>query len=84
MGSEAEAEAEAAEASEMAEEEIDTESSVQNENPSTCGLDGYAHLGIDPNMLPKLSDSSTVNMIDTSYYPSKIDRHGKLIDRHKN
>ena len=64
MGSEAEAEAEAAEASEMAEEEIDTESSVQNENPSTCGLDGYAHLGIDPNTLPKLSDSSTVNMID--------------------
>jgi len=57
IGSEAEAEAEAAEAGEMAEEEIDTESSVhsdkiENAGTASTGSDGYTHLGLDPATMP--------------------------------
>lgn len=70
LDSEAEAEAEAAEAIEMAEEEAATGSSpphcMTSASVSTAAgsADGYAHLGLDPNTVPRLPDAATVALPD--------------------
>jgi len=48
----------------MNDEEMDQESAVQIDSSSALGSDGYTHLGLDPNFVPKLPDSATMNMTD--------------------
>lgn len=71
LDSEAEAEAEAAEAVEMAEEEAvaaDTSPNhyMTSSSASSTGgsSDGFIHLGLDPNTIARLPDSATVALAD--------------------
>ncbi|KAI9559687.1 hypothetical protein GHT06_013692 [Daphnia sinensis] len=75
IGSEAEAEAEAADAVDMTDEDV-AMTSVENQSSTASssstvpavnngvGSEGYTHLGLDPNTIARLPDSATVSLTD--------------------